>query len=79
MITRIKVPAKWMTDASGIYFGVADFQLGLGPCGKEVKELDITFEKGYVYIRQDCGDGETKRFYYRNDDITGRVEVTYAR
>ncbi len=69
-ISKIIVPARW-ADGSG----KAIFQLGLGPCGKEVTRLEINFGSQFIELFQYCLDGEYKVFYYRISDLIGRVEI----
>jgi hypothetical protein len=82
-IQRIRVPARW-SDCNGnrydpIYFtDVAEFQLGLGPCGKTVERLDINFHAHGVEIVQVCTCTEQKTFLYPWHTVTGRVEVTHG-
>lgn len=86
-ITRVRVPATWRTGPdkwvyqdkySGDHYGVADFQLGPGPCGKTVERLDVYFHVHGVEIVQVCTCTEQKTFVYPWHTVTGRVEVTHG-
>jgi hypothetical protein len=70
-LTRIRIPTNW---AGGT---VADFKLGLGPCGKVVKTLTVDYLPYGAVVQQLCDDGEMKRFVYPWSQITGRIEETY--
>lgn len=78
---RIRFPCKWREPLgeAPIFFGqreaMTDFKLGIGPCGKEVIELSFGRFDGGFFIHQTHVDGTSKDFYYKWDDITGRVEV----
>lgn len=79
MITKIRVPARYydFERACGVS-KLAEFQLGLGPCGKVVSALDAGWtgtENNIFWIRQRHVDGTHKIFYYRNADLIGRVEI----
>lgn len=83
MITRIRIPSKWYQPASrkdygGERFETAIFNLGVGPCGKEVIELDIDFQHAVsgVLVTQVCSDTEAKSFFYPYHTVTGRIEIT---
>lgn len=86
MITRIRIPARWQEPdemaSTGVYrrmterSDVADFKLGLGPCGKVVISLDCKLNSDYVMVCQITDDGEQKDFYYPIATVTGRVEIT---
>jgi len=79
-IIRVRVPSTWKTDTLyGETKGVADFQLGVGPCGKTVGKLDVHFHAYGVEIVQVCTCTEQKNFVYPWATITGRVEVTHGR
>ncbi len=82
-ISRVRVPATWYDPGDEITMehanhGVADFQLGLGPCGLEVTRIDCGWNDNGAtfYVSQHCSNGESKTFYYRREDITGRIEKT---
>lgn len=79
-ITRVRVPAKWQSahfsEKKQLDFGVAEFTLGVGPCGKLVEKLSCQVTDEMVMICQDCVDGERKTFYYPMKTITGRIEIT---
>lgn len=79
---RIRVPSTWRLDDSEYrQLGVADFQLGPGPCGLTVTALYGSWshpnEENFT-VKQYCSDGSSKLFHYRREDITGRIEETFA-
>lgn len=76
-ITRIRIPADFRVDDTRTRTAVADFRLGVGPCGKVVTELGITYDSDDVSVTQRC-KGEIKVFSYPRSTLTGRVEVTYS-
>ena len=79
MITRVRVPSIWKTDTLyGEAKGIADFTLGVGPCGKTVERLDVHFHTHGVVIKQVCACNEYKMFVYPWHTVTGRVEVTHG-
>lgn len=82
MIMRVRVPATYRLDDNS-YEGktthaVADFTLGIGPCGKTVEVLEIDFTIYGCAITQVCSCTERKVFVYPWTTVTGRVEVTYG-
>lgn len=83
MITRIRVPSTWQNPESLYgeaepHYGVADFTLGIGSCGKTVERLDVVYHVHGVEIVQVCTCHERKTFVYPWHTVTGRVEVTYG-
>lgn len=78
MITRVRVPAEWRVETGATLWRPADFQLGIGPCGKTVERLDVFFHAHGVEIVQVCTCTEQKNFIYPWHTITGRVEVTHG-
>lgn len=83
-IIRVRVPSTWTNPStnrfagSETWHGIADFQLGVGPCGKMVERLDVHFHAYGVEIVQVCTCTEQKNFVYPWATITGRVEVTHG-
>ena len=83
-ITRIRIPSTWLAPDMDNYsegfsqYGLADFQLGLGPCGKTVERLDVFFHAYGVEVVQVCTCTEQKNFVYPWHTVTGRVEVTHG-
>jgi len=81
-IERIRIPSKWANPAHGlserVAHAVADFGLGVGPCGKTVVMLEIEYAQHGVTIHQVCSCTERKTFVYPWHTVTGRVEVTYV-
>lgn len=76
---RIRIPSTWR-EAGGFNrprCAVADFQLGLGPCGKVVTALNGYIRNDCYCVDQICDDGERKIFRYPLHTITGRIEETY--
>lgn len=84
MITRVRVPSTWTIPSDNRYavkdtwYGMANFTLGEGPCGKTVERLDVIFHAHGVEIVQICTCTEQKNFVYPWHTITGRVEVTHG-
>jgi hypothetical protein len=80
ILTRIRIPSSFTISNQPTRFETADFRLGLGPCGKEVVELacEPSTPDGFV-VTQRTADGETKAFIYPVFQLTGRVEMTYAK
>ena len=77
MITKIRVPARYDIGGGNIY-AVAEFTLGLGPCGKVVESLHCDWRgtrDDTFYVRQIHVDATHKMFYYRNADLIGRIEI----
>lgn len=74
---RELVEARFIAYVPGVGDKVTHFKLGLGPCGKVVSKLTIRYLSHATVIEQTCEDGEIKEFLYRNDDIKGRVALTY--
>lgn len=54
-------------------FAPIDFKLGLGPCGKVVKELYLVHSDAIATITQVHDDGTAKEFIYQMNDIAGRI------
>ena len=54
-------------------FAPVDFKLGLGPCGKVVKELYLNYSDAIATITQVHEDGTGKEFIYQMNDIAGRI------
>ena len=81
-VIRVKVPATFREDNNSHEWrtrhAVADFQLGVGPCGKTVVRLDVHFHAHGVEIVQVCSCTEQKNFVYPWHTVTGRVEVTHG-
>lgn len=50
-----------------------DFKLGLGPYGKVVKELYLSYNDAIATITQVHDDGTTEAFIYQMNDIAGRI------
>jgi hypothetical protein len=73
MLKRIRIPARWANNPSA----VADFKLGLGPCGKVVEALFVAYDDNFVIVTQKTVCGEVKIFRYHFSQLTGRVEETY--
>lgn len=59
-------------------FARVDFQLGLGPCGKVVKDLAAYQTENTFTISQTHEDGTSKDFIYQMSDIAGRIVVEYT-
>lgn len=78
MINRIRIPSQWLDDTGRQHTRVADFQLGLGSCGKVVKTLacELTTYDGAFVVTQRTDDHEVKTFIYPMATITGRIEIT---
>lgn len=79
-ISLVRVPAKWEYCYSESYkpvynVAVAEFKLGLGPCGKVVRSIYATIDAAGVRVIQHCEDGERKTFFYPMHTLTGRVEI----
>jgi hypothetical protein len=71
MFKRIRIPSQWANGS-----GMADFKLGVGPCGKTAIRLEGHLN-GFCYtVKQTCDDGETKYFHYPLSTVTGRIEET---
>ena len=78
-ITRIRFSARFQVDdRSEVRVQQADFKLGLGPCGKEVTELETSYGEHMMEVMQGHSDGTAKRFVYPIAHLTGRVEETYG-
>jgi hypothetical protein len=69
----VRIPSIWAEGSS-----VAEFKLGLGPCGKVVTSLNGYWSAdGRVYtVQQRCEDEEVKCFHYPLHTITGRIVET---
>lgn len=79
MYSRIRVPAEWRDATGRQHFGIADFQLGYGSCGKVVSRLEIEVSEAGVLVNQYTECGEEKQFFYPARTLTGRVETTITR
>ncbi|MBB3693035.1 hypothetical protein [Sphingomonas sp. BK580] len=77
-ITRIRVPASWLTEGGSTRHLPAEFTLGLGPCGLTVTTLQLWWSDGCLCIKQSHTDGTVKRFIYPLTQLHGRVEVEYG-
>jgi hypothetical protein len=77
-VTKIRVPSRYTIDGTGERIAVAEFKLGVGPCGLNVVDLAVTFSDVALCVSQDHADGSCAEFLYLLSDLTGRVEVTYA-
>jgi len=77
-IIRVRVPSEYRNAAGMVERNHANFQLGVGPCGKTVERLDVHFHSYGVEIVQVCTCTEQKNFVYPWATITGRVEVTHG-
>lgn len=75
---RIRFPCKWLDEEGLPNQGLSEFRLGEGPCGKEVAMLTFGRFDGGFYIKQHTSCDEVKEFFYKWEDVTGRVEVTHA-
>ena len=79
MITKIRVPARYYDfDRACTASRLAEFTLGLGPCGKVVQSLHSGWrgrEENIFFIRQVHVDGTEKTFYYRHADLIGCIEI----
>lgn len=53
---------------------LVEFNLGIGPCGKEVNHLALSLEDGLLFILQTHTDLTFKRFTYKLSDVVGRIE-----
>lgn len=73
-LKRIRIPARWANHDSA----VADFKLGLGPCGKVVTLLRVNYCDNFVTVQQITDDGEWRFFRYHYTQLTGRIKETYA-
>lgn len=78
MITLIKFPSTWKCKYDTDNTGIAEFKLGLGPCGLTVTKLHYRYNAAALQVRQYYTDGTCKDFIYNWTDITGRVEVEYS-
>lgn len=79
-IERVRIPSTWTEKTpSGVlvrHDAIAEFSLGIGPCGKEVIEIEIDAELNNAFsIIQHCSDGELKGFVYPYHTVTGRIEI----
>lgn len=74
-ITRIIVPSRWTAEDGTEKNAHAEFLLGLGPCGKTVRELRCETQTAGVRIAQYCTDGSIQDFFYPAALLTGRVKV----
>ena len=77
MLTAIKFPCTWRDENGRQHFAQHEFTLGLGPCGKNVIELENGVGDFRLEIIQTCEDGSQKKFTYPLVTITGRIEETY--
>lgn len=73
--TRIRIPAFYRDKNGTKVHHIADFQLGLGPCGKVVTCLSLDQEDDVVRVIQCHDDSTAKVFSYLKAHITGRIEV----
>lgn len=80
MITGIKIPSTWAQmhpsgSSASNRDAIAEFNLGLGCCGKVVDKLDFTADNpAFFAVIQCCGE-EVKTFIYPYHTITGRIEI----
>lgn len=76
-LTRIRIPSRFCLE--GVSRNeVADFRLGLGPCGKTVIALRTKWTTQSLVVVQVHEDKTFKRFIYPRDQITGRIEEEYS-
>lgn len=61
-------------EAKGTFFGVGKME-----GGKEIRSLYVVLTQAYVEIHQVTVDGESKRYIYKFDDISGRIEIVELR
>ena len=54
-----------------------EFKLGVGPCGKEVTNIQLVEKLDHYIVTQWCTDGERKEFEYKKEDVAGRIERAY--
>lgn len=54
-----------------------EFKLGVGPCGKEVTNIQLIEKPDHYIVTQWCTDGERKEFEYKKEDVAGRIERAY--
>lgn len=78
MVSRVRIPSKFF-DGAVERQAIADFKMGLGPCGKTVGAIYVDIGDEWIKLTQchHC-DGTTKIFHYRVADIIGRIEVEYG-
>ena len=79
-IERVRIPSTWTEKApSGVVIrhdAMAEFSLGIGPCGKEVVGIEINPDLPNAFaVLQHCSDGELKTFVYPYHTVTGRIEI----
>jgi hypothetical protein len=77
-VQLVKFPSRWRSKYDTNNTGVAEFKLGLGPCGLTVTKLRVRWAGTLLVITQYYSRGGSKDFIYRDRDITGRVEIEYA-
>lgn len=79
-LSRLKVPCRYFSpEKEGVeLFRVADFKLGVGPCGKEVTALRTKWSTFSLIVTQVHTDKTVKRFIYPRTQITGRIEEEYS-
>lgn len=76
-LTRLRIPSRFVLEGEEVH-RVADFKLGLGPCGKTVKALSVKWTLHSLIVTQVHTDRTFKRFIYPRSTITGRIEEEYA-
>lgn len=80
-IVSVRIPSTWAElHPSGQSVSnrdaIAEFKLGIGPCGKEVVEIEVNAELHNAFgVIQHCSDGEMKSFLYPYHTVTGRIEI----
>ena len=79
-VVCVKIPSTWRDGLEQTISGKAEFRVGIGPCGKTVTLLRCGWEQGGLVfvLYQGHSDGTGKTFYYRREDITGRIEKEYG-
>lgn len=79
-LIRVKVPCEFRdcADNGRQGYNKAVFELGLGPCGKNVIGLDGYFDEAGYRLQQMHDDGTYKVFFYPARTLVGRVEEEYA-
>jgi hypothetical protein len=76
IVKSLRFPASWSQD--GIPRDeVAEFRLGLGPCGRTVTRLGYEIGDGCLHILQEHSDAPQKRFVYPLSQLTGRIEAEF--
>lgn len=80
-IVSVRIPSTWAElHPSGQSVSnrdaIAEFKLGIGPCGKEVVEIEVNPDvPNAIAVLQHCSDGELKTFVYPYHTVTGRIEI----